>query len=202
MTINSKILSLYNWKFSRQGINNLGNRIYRNQQQALELLAVRKSDRILEIGCNQGDFVKILKKSVVYVRGCDINQAAISASQLSALEVMSVENLQYTAGQFNKIVSLHTLEHIVNLPRVFQEISRVLSPGGQVVLIYPWEIFRGSNNFFSAWKLYGNPFFARQLHVHKLSPSKLKKITNLTLVKSGFFLGPWPTYYTLLEKTS
>lgn len=160
----------------------------------------KKNDKILEIGCNNGSFVQELRGYASQVFGCDINQDSISTSNIDGLEVMDAENLSYKDQSFHKLVSLHTVEHIPHTKTFLEEASHVLKPNGLCVLIYPFEIFRGSNNFLQAWKLYGNPTVSKKLHIHRFTPSKIDKSTNMKTVKKGIFFAPYPTYFTVLCK--
>lgn len=194
-------MSLYNKKFSEQGIIYLFGRKIFETRKILELLNPQKSNIILEIGCNKGEFVEILKNYSPAVAGIDINIEAIENSNDENLKVMSAEKLEFKNSSFDKIVSSHTIEHILNLEKTFSEIERVLKPGGICVLIYPFEIVRGMNNFFSAWKMYKSPFASRKLHLHKLNPQKISALTKMAIIKKGLFLAPYPTYYTVLKKS-
>lgn len=78
--------------------------------------------------------------------------------------------------------------------------ERVLKPEGNAIMIYPFEIIRGSNIVEIAYRLYRNPVYARELHIHKLNPKKLAQLTNLRIIKKGIFFGHYPTRYTILRK--
>lgn len=193
-------MELYNTNFSQKGICRLLGRERLNQQQALRLLHPEKSDKILEIGCNNGSFIQILRKYTDTVYGCDINQEVVSVVGVPGLEVMSANSLQYPDNSFNKIVSLHTIEHLTDLQGAINEMERVLVVQGRCVLIYPFELIRGLNNFLEAWRLYGNIRASRELHVNKLNPSKIEKMTKLCIERKGLFFAPYPTYFTVLTK--
>lgn len=185
---------------SEKGISSLFFKRYLHHLKSLQLLKPQKTDRILEIGCNNGELVKFLRKYSKFVTGIDVNRAVIEISPIKDLKVMSVEKLEFADCSFNKIISVHTLEHVPDLKKAFTEIERVLRKGGLCILIYPLEVIRGANIFFKAWQVHGNPFVCRQLHLHKLNPDKIKSLTNLILIEKGVFFGPYPTYYTILKK--
>lgn len=191
-------MSLYNINFSKKGISNIFWRKKFQYKKIIQLVNPEREDKILDIGCNDGELVKILRNFSQFVDGCDINKEAIKNSQMEGLKVMPAEKLLYKDNFFDKIVSAHTIEHVVNLKMVFQEMERVLKSNGLCVLIYPFEIIRGINIFYFAWRVYGNPFYARRLHIHKLSPKKIKHFTDMKIVKWGLCFGP--SYYTILKK--
>jgi len=166
----------------------------------LELLNPQKKDRILDIGCGDGALVKFLRSFSDFVIGIDINKDLIENSNIQGLKAMPAEKLEFENNFFDKIVSAHTIEHILDLKKTFSEIKRVLKKNGICVLIYPLEIFKGSNIILHAWLVYGNPFLASKLHTHKLNNQKVKNFTDLKILKKGIFFGPFPTYYTVLKK--
>lgn len=194
-------MALYKRK-SENGITSLFFKKRLHDLKSIQLLNPQKKERILEIGCNSGELVKVIRNYSSSVIGIDVNQAIIESSPVDGLKAMSAEKLEFKDGSFDKIISVHTLEHVPNLKKAIKEIERVLKKDGLCVLIYPFEIFRGSGCLFSALFKYGNPFLAHQLHLHKLTPKKLARLTNLAVLEKGIFWGPFPTYYTVLKKLS
>jgi ubiquinone/menaquinone biosynthesis C-methylase UbiE len=192
-------MNLYNGKFSETTSNSSSLRKKLHDKKITRLLDPRASDIILEIGCNKGELVSLIGNFSDRVYGCDINEEAINNSPVKNLEVMPVNNLKYKDNFFDKIISSHVIEHIADLEEAFKEIRRVLKPNGICVLIYPFEIFRGSNNMIQCWKIYGNLFYSRKLHVQKLSPEKISKLTYMKMADKGIFWAPFPTYYTVLR---
>lgn len=193
-------MNLYNKEFSDKGITYAFGRKKFETKKILSLLNPGKNDIILEIGCNKGELVEVLRKYSSFVVGIDVNSEAIKSSDLDRLKVMGAEKLEFPSKMFDKIVSSHTIEHIFDLKKTFQEIERILKTGGICVLIYPFEIFRGMNNFFPAWWMYKNPLASRKLHIHKLNPKKVTAFTKMTIISKGIFWAPYPTYYTVFKK--
>ncbi|MCK4592810.1 class I SAM-dependent methyltransferase [Candidatus Parcubacteria bacterium] len=191
---------LYNRKFSEIANNTPRLRKKLHIKKIIKLLNPQKKDIILDVGCNKGDLVKILRDFSDEVYGCDINKEAIKNSNIKELKLISAKNLEYKNNLFDKIISSHVIEHVENLENMMKEIERVLKPNGICVLIYPFEIIRGSNNFIESAIVYKNPLYSRKLHINKLNPKIIQKLTNMKLIKKGLFLGPYPTYYTVLKK--
>lgn len=193
-------MNLYNKEFSDKGITYAFGRKKFETKKILSLLNPGKNDAILEIGCNRGELVEELRKYGSSVVGVDVNSEAIKSSGAKGLRVMSAEKMEFPDKVFDKIVSSHTIEHILDIKKTFQEIERILKTGGVCVLVYPFEIFRGMNNFLPAWRMYKSPFASRKLHIHKLNPQKVAGFTKMTIIDKGIFLGPYPTYYTVFRK--
>lgn len=193
-------MSLYDKKFSEEGITYLFGGKKFETKKILELLSPKGCEAILEIGCNKGELVEILRNYAPATTGVDVNNEAIKNSKITGLKIMPAEKLEFKDSCFDKVVSSHTIEHIPDLKKAFEEMERTLKPGGTAVLIYPFEIIRGMNNFLSAWKLYKSPFASRKLHLHKLNPGKISALTKMAIIKKGLFFAPYPTYYTVLKK--
>jgi len=191
-------MKLYNSKFSETTSRSSSLRKRLHDKKIIKLLKPGSDDIILEIGCNEGELVKLIRNFSHKVYGCDINKEAINNSSIKGLEIMPADSLIYKDNFFDKIISSHVIEHIADLKKAFGEIERVLKPNGVCVLIYPLEIWRGSNNMIQCWKIYGNPFYSRKLHIQRLSPKKIGKITNMKIISKGIFFAPFPTYYTVL----
>ncbi|MCK4892042.1 MAG: class I SAM-dependent methyltransferase [Candidatus Pacebacteria bacterium] len=193
-------MMLYNKKFSEAANNTPLLRKKLHLKKIIKLLDPQKKDTVLDVGCNKGCLVKILRGLSDEVYGCDINKEAIKNSDIDGLKLISSGDLKYENNFFDKIISSHVIEHIKDLENMMKEIERVLKPNGICVLIYPFEIIRGSNNFIESAIVYKNPLYSRKLHINKLNPKKIQKLTNMKLIRKGLFLGPYPTYYTVFKK--
>ncbi|HEB13351.1 MAG TPA: methyltransferase domain-containing protein, partial [candidate division CPR3 bacterium] len=103
----------------------------------LKKLNVRPGERVLEIGCNRGRLLKKLQKQNIDAIGIDVNEKAVQKKVVDEVYLMDAENLEFEDESFDKIYSVHTIEHIPNLKKAIGEMDRVLKPGGRIVLIYP-----------------------------------------------------------------
>ena len=189
---------------------------FRNKIRARKVLKVLKpdsNDRILEIGCNTGHLIKELIVHSHNVIGIDINHAALKIANIPNLFCMDIADMGFSDNSFDKIVCIHTIEHVHKIERAFEEMARVLKPGGSILLTYPFEIIRGMGSMrdtlrtcSSKWHALVTCSFiskARQLHIYKLSPRKISKIIEgsiLMLTGSSMILDPWPSYLTILKK--
>ena len=46
----------------------------------------------------------------------------------------SINRLPFRLGVFNSVVTVHIIDHIVHIENWFEEISRVLDPGGHLLM--------------------------------------------------------------------
>jgi len=183
-------------------------------QKVLEMLKPKPSDRILEIGCDTGWLVRKLMGYSESVVGIDINDAGLKIANMRNLLCMDIADMGFRDNSFDKIVCLHTIEHVQSINRALEEMSRILKPTGNILLIYPFEIIRGISAMGSAWALCPSISKAgelhihclskaRKLHIHKLYPSKITKLVEgngLSPIGSVMFMDPWPSYLTILER--
>ena len=101
---------------------------------------VSNSSIVIEVGCNTGMFLEQWKKETgVYIKGFDINKEAIVSAKDKGLdaEYALAEALPLNDNSVDLLTSLHTYEHVENLPKSFQEMERVLKPGARAVIIVP-----------------------------------------------------------------
>ena len=166
-------------------------------------LVPHKGDKILEVGCRRGLLVKKMQELGVDAYGIDINSQAIVNGEAKNLSVADATALPFADASFDKIYSIHTIEHIPNIRRVFQEMARVLIPGGKIILVYPSEIIRGMFALPAAIMVYKKASLCRTLHVHKLFPKKIKELIRglrLQYVESHFPVLLLPQFLTVLQK--
>jgi len=49
------------------------------------------------------------------------------------------EHLDFPDGSFDRVLAIHVLEHLPNLPKALNEIQRILRPGGSFSVLIPCE---------------------------------------------------------------
>ena len=97
--------------------------------------------RVLDFGCGTGQLLHGLLQRGFDAFGCDI-AAYWSTGQPMAPERFSTISLTpyrlpFGEGTFDVVVSTSVLEHAQNKAECFQEIHRVLRPGGYSMHLYP-----------------------------------------------------------------
>ncbi len=119
---------------------------------ALDKLAIRADDRILDIGCGGGMTVKRLCGMVDsgHVTGVDYSDVAVAASaQLNEAEIAagkadilsaSVEALPFAENTFDKAVTVESFYFWPDQAENLKEVLRVLKPGGALLIVS--EIFK------------------------------------------------------------
>ena len=175
----------------------------RHLRRVVHLLAPAAGDRMLEVGCGRGWLTRRVQQLCPATYGIDVNPRSIDHGVAPQLRSMDAVSLRYDDAQFDKLYSFHAIEHIPDAAGALREMRRVVVPGGRILLVYPAEPIRGLYAMPGAWLGFGNPFLARQLHVHKFTPRSITKLaerSGLTHVVSAFDFLITPQFMTVLER--
>jgi ubiquinone/menaquinone biosynthesis C-methylase UbiE len=167
------------------------------------LLDFRNGNRVLEVGCGQGHLTKRLADRGIDITGIDANPNAPEVAESDRVLYMRAEALEFEDESFDIILSVHAIEHIPPLSQALAEMARVLKPAGQALHIYPAEPIMGLYAIPTSVILHGTPFKARQVHCHKLWPSKLRammKPIGLRETHHEFNLFKSPQFVSVFEK--
>jgi len=107
--------------------------------QLLSELSVGDSSRILDIGCGTGNYAWLLKELThARVYGVDPSEGMLSKARQKAPAVDfrqgSAKALPFEDAFFDLIYMTDVIHHVTDIGRMFDEICRVLTPGGKVCI--------------------------------------------------------------------
>lgn len=148
----------------------------RHLTTVVDNLDPQPGERVLEVGCGRGHLTKRLRDLGVDAIGIDANPHASENAVTDAVSTMNAESLSFDDASFDKIVSVHAIEHIPDIVGAFTQMARVLKPEGRALFIYPAEPIQGIWAIPTATVLYRNPFMARKVHCHWLWPRRVRTI--------------------------
>jgi len=103
---------------------------------------IPEGSRILDVACGSAANVPWLKPRGAYF-GCDISQAGLRRARQPdlLLACADAEALPYADASFDAVISTYALEHAVRPLHMLREMTRVVRPGGCVVLLGPsWDL--------------------------------------------------------------
>ncbi|MDZ4230184.1 MAG: class I SAM-dependent methyltransferase [Dehalococcoidales bacterium] len=111
-------------------------------RKLLEWLQPEEGEKVLDIACGAGELSLKIAGKGCEVYGIDMSAGAIEfAGRLSEraktpckFGIGDAEHLPYPEEHFDKIVCSSSLEHFNDDGQALREMSRVLKPGGKVVL--------------------------------------------------------------------
>jgi GT2 family glycosyltransferase/SAM-dependent methyltransferase len=96
---------------------------------------------ILDIGCGDGTFARILFNGLTVDAGIDQDEAEVDRARATRcygdLRTAKVEDLPFESEKFATVYSNCVLEHIPNIEGALREIHRVLKPGGSLYITVP-----------------------------------------------------------------
>ena len=114
----------------------------------LDLLAIQRGERVLELGCGSGVVLRALAERVGpggQAVGLDVSPAflAIAAERASAagladrivLRQGDARSLPFADGEFDLVLAATTLAHVPDGARAIPEMVRVARPGGRVAVL-------------------------------------------------------------------
>ncbi len=109
-----------------------------------DLLGRRRYGRLLEVGYGSGVFMPELAQRCDELYGLDTHPhwekvgARLAVNGVRArLAMGSVEDLPYEDETFDAIVAISMLEYVEGIDRACEEFTRVLKPGGALVVVTP-----------------------------------------------------------------
>lgn len=112
-------------------------------RQVLPTIREHPDCRLLDIGC--GWEARLLRAVEPYVReavGIDFKAPPLEHPKLRTQVMTLAERLPFPDASFEVVTLLAVLEHLSHPRAMIEEISRVLVPGGQVVLTVPSKAAR------------------------------------------------------------
>ncbi len=196
---------LYNESYgsfvSQGGISRFRNQLF--FEACVRAVGPSFRDRILEIGCNDGALLRRLAERAGAVRGVDVNEEMVRRLADRRIQAMSATDLRFDEGSFDKVCAFEVLEHIEALGEVFREVHRVLKVGGEFVFSFPLEIIRGQAAWLDSLAVYGDLRHARMLHVHRLTPAKIRRMIaglSFSVDASRLRFLPGPFFFMSLKK--
>lgn len=103
-------------------------------------------ERVLVIGCGQGDELRLLQSDAVTAFDLSFNAAQDARKLFPDYEYLQADGmmLPFSDKCFDLVFSSEVLEHILEPERMLSEVRRVLRPGGILLLTTPnWTSFFG-----------------------------------------------------------
>jgi ubiquinone/menaquinone biosynthesis C-methylase UbiE len=114
-------------------------------EEVVDLLRLPPSGRLLEVGCGSGRQLKVVQKRqpTLALFGLDLSEAVIHRAERTLesldvdLQVGSIEDTDYEDRFFDLVTCFSSMSYWENLVSCFDEIYRILKPGGTTQLIEP-----------------------------------------------------------------
>lgn len=175
------------WGVGKASLSWIDPTSFRLRQGLKALTGLKSGNRILEVGCGAGQFIRAIKKlkPELDCYGCDISQAAlVQAKQTDgqvAYNLSELNRLPYDDNYFQAVLIFDVLEHIEDVSGMLGEINRVLVPGGIFHCFVPCE-----GDWLSVWhwleklKLVSGLTKSYAGHIQKFSRRSLRQVIRQT----------------------
>lgn len=94
---------------------------------------------LLDVGCGNGQFLKVAREMGWNVEGVDFDEQAVGVARAAGLEVRlgGVELFEGVSERYDVITLSHVIEHVHDPIDVLGRIHRLLKPGGRLWLETP-----------------------------------------------------------------
>lgn len=160
-------------------------------------IALRKEDRILDIGCGFGGLLLFLHKTFnlpalqAPMEGIDCSPLMVKQA-CEEIRIQGLENvihikqgiatqLDYEPNSFDVVLCAYVIKHLsdASFRQMLREVKRVLKPGGRVCL---WEAIPSKFGFLNVWNLMLLRIGITVIHLRP--PNEIKRI----LEEEGFVI--------------
>lgn len=109
----------------------------------------KKGLKILELGCSYGYMTYAMNKAGNDCYGIDISEKAIDFAKLNYgdyYETVSIEEFVKTCNKkYDLIVATEVIEHLIDISKFLEQIKKILSPQGTILLTTPNKDFTKKN---------------------------------------------------------
>lgn len=112
-------------------------------EYGVSLNHIQPSDRVYEIGCGDGNFLKNLReRGVDNISGLELNHESVLSAQSSGLNVeyITVEDKVKTKFELYDVVcTFQVLEHVCDVKPFLDSCISLLKPGGKLIISVPYN---------------------------------------------------------------
>ncbi len=167
--------------------------------------------KILDVGCSSGEFLYFARQRGYNVKGVEVNEATVEVARADDLDVFhgTIFEAKFSDEAFDCVVLADVIEHARDPRALLAECTRVLAPGGLMIietpsvdcfwsritlacsqffglpwssLDPPWHLFHGTPN---AWSGLAQEFgFRLSAHWYHPNPGLKHELGTLHLLKA------------------
>lgn len=139
-------------------------------EYAPALARCRPGQKLLEIGCGDGHFLRLAEAVVAEVRGLELNREAIARSEPGRVLPQTIQEFAPGAlASFEVVCSFQVLEHVVDPASFLKSALSCVKPGGLLILSTP-------NPAHVSFELRRDPFDLPPHHMGQFSRQAYEKV--------------------------
>lgn len=166
------------------------------RRQTLDRIRLVPRQRVLDLACGTGDFAEMCRARGAKVIATDYAARMLDHAGKRGLRKILVRadalRLPFATGAFDAVVCGFALRNFAELQPAFDEMARVLRPGGRVGLL---EVDKPSNRVIRA----GHSFYFDRV-VPMVGRVLADRKAYAYLPESAVYLPPWPKMKKMLER--
>lgn len=111
-----------------------------------EFFSLSPDDNVLSVGCGEGPQAITYKGQYKKMVGIDIQEGRLQVAKKAMLAfgidnfetvLGNVESMPFAEREFDKILVVDLIEHVINPKKVMEEMFRVLKDEGKVLITFP-----------------------------------------------------------------
>jgi 2-polyprenyl-3-methyl-5-hydroxy-6-metoxy-1,4-benzoquinol methylase len=130
-----------------------------------------KKGTILDYGCGTGHFLAGCKKEGWNIKGFEPNEVANkNASEVTGSFIERTSLTNFEQESFDVITLWHVLEHIHSVNETFQQLLKLLKPGGIIITAVPNADSLDAQNYKENWAAYDVP-----RHLYHFNQATMKR---------------------------
>ncbi len=129
--------------------------LYSFRGRLIEIANGLEPGRVLDVGCGRGLLLQQLRKRGWEVTGTELSEDSASyARDVLRIDVRTADviDLELPSDYFDTVILWHVLEHIPDPAALLAEVTRLLRPGGTLLVAVPnfgsWEARWGRDRWF------------------------------------------------------
>lgn len=145
--------------------------------------------KVLDIASGEGYGTNLISKHASSVIGVDISEEAIEhakkkyrSNNISFIRG-SAENIPLSDNSIDVVISFETLEHLENHDKMLEEIKRVMTKNGMLVISSP------DKSYYSDAANYKNEFHIKELYADEFYSLIKKYFSNVEMYYQNFIIG-------------
>lgn len=116
----------------------------RRLEALVRLLNLQAGEKLLDMGCGSGWLADRCRRAGARVWAADIAPSGVAGArarypQVDHFQVADVYHLPFAAGCFDAVVLSEVAEHLEHLAGALAEVTRLLRPGGRLLVSVPYR---------------------------------------------------------------
>jgi SAM-dependent methyltransferase len=144
----------------KSGLRRVLQKVWQNLNDPWPVLAFLQQGPVLDVGCNYGQFLQVLREKGWDCEGLEFNPHAVEQCRSLGFPVVQgdIRSAELSPNHYGSIVLMHTLEHLPDPVQVVKKLKTWLQPGGRILIVVPYIQSPMRRKFGACWHGWDPPF--------------------------------------------